>query len=252
MEIIKNIRYGKLTDNTCVICLEDIREKKIKNLCCNHKLHKKCFKLFINSPSCNKQCPTCRADISGDIPIPQPQESIRRIASFMELLREPMPTIQHKCSNCNKNVNVSEESCQAIKSPCGCYFHFDCIKNIDIIQCNKCNITIERKMMNSISYLYFETGYLTWIGPILICKQRGCHSRCNPKRFGYCAEHNKSLASNKAVILTLQYFVKFVKLQNNKQEYFNKVLNFMYVNYEHVDEWLMDFNEIHRRIVSEI
>lgn len=251
MEIIKIIRFGKKTENICAICLENIREKKIRNLYCNHKLHKKCFKYLISTSNFNNQCPTCRAYIGNDvlyesdpsIPItPLPKRIEINPPPFFDLQLDNSP----KCGFCNQIVNLNKEKCETLKADCNCYFHFDCVKNCKKINCNNCFRMVERKKMNALSYLYLETGYLNWVGPILTCKNKNCLNPTNPGRYGFCDLHNNLLASEKTIILALQYFVKFVKgTKTNKQDFFTKILYMFQSNFEIIKDWNLDFNEIH-------
>lgn len=48
-------------EDTCSICLDEIKiNKKIYNLSCNHKFHKKCLKNWLKEKF---SCPTCRIEI---------------------------------------------------------------------------------------------------------------------------------------------------------------------------------------------
>lgn len=60
----KKLRTELSCDNTCTICLEDIRPNQITTIIgCKHVFHKKCAKEWFTK-KCNKPvCPCCRTDV---------------------------------------------------------------------------------------------------------------------------------------------------------------------------------------------
>jgi len=237
MEIIKKIKWGKITDNTCPICIQNIREKKIKNLECNHKLHIKCFNEMISSPHFNNKCPICRTDIDLEDTI----ELIQPSFQFQDGDKK-------KCGFCQEIITLNINDPNIIKSSCSCYFHFDCIKDKKNILCINCNIQVLRKKMNPLSYNKLDDCYNKWIGPISPCRQEGCTNHSDFQRYNYCLIHGMEKATINEIILTLQYFVKFIKERKNKTKLFGKVLYLIHSNNKLLTYWGADFNDIHHYV----
>ena len=106
MELYQRIKFGELTENTCAICMENIREKEIFSLPCKHIFHQKCFGYFMGS-RCEKNCPTCRAPIATHSR-PLREESVSRGGlTIAEIMSEPEVNID--CEICKKELNSEKE-----------------------------------------------------------------------------------------------------------------------------------------------
>jgi len=198
-----------LTDRTCPICFDDISDEDEYVLSCNHILHKKCSLLLMHS-KIEKKCPKCRHCIlNPDI-------------SFL-------PDFTMECSICCREMKFDPALCDLVVSnDCGCYFHYDCIKEMEKIGCRRCGCDVDRKNIDAMSYLYFDTGYEKWVGKIQCCRKSDCWKIGNPKRFGYCINHQQKIARNCSVILSFIFMIRYCRNQdqNIRRETFNYLLYF--------------------------
>lgn len=243
MEIIQRYKHGKLTEHTCSICLENIREKQIKDLPCKHKLHIDCYDAFMTS-NCLKQCPTCRIDL-----VPQNGETRSNLRLSQLTIQNIISSGSINCSVCNQTIDLDESACDIVYSnQCRCFFHFDCVRFNDTINCQKCRVNVSRESLDALSYLYFETGYKKWVGKIPKCKITDCKNISNPKRHGYCREHCGYIMQNSSIIITLQYFVKYVKNTNEiqRQKIFELVSEYVNRRFPDVLSRDIDIKDIHR------
>ena len=153
---------------------------------------------------------------------------------------------------CSTDVDLRPYKCEAfLATDCGCIFHYNCIKKVEpSYQCTKCEKLINLENIEALSYLYLNEGYLSWIGPYSKCREYNCPNEGNPKRFNYCLNHNETLTTNRAVILTFHYFTRFVRDtdQSKKNYIFLKVLEYMYIYHRWEEVESVNFQEIRKRI----
>ena len=215
--------------NDCCICLEELDKDAVKEdivyLQCFHKMHKECFSSFMKS-SAAKKCPLCRNSINIDIDY-------------------------YTCGICNEKITSKPEDCDTLRSEeCGCIFHFKCIKSIREFYCKTCNRTINTENVDALTYLYFANAYDKWIGCEQKCKKEGCYNRGNPKRLGFCCNHNSTMVTNISVILSFGYIIRYVyDLDTNKRsEIFIKLIDYMYKNHPYDDFNVFDYKKAKENI----
>ena len=211
-----------MTTEICSICLENIEEDKCQ-LDCNHSLHTNCYNSLIKSSN-SRKCPLCRADF--------------KIKTMI-------------CTLCNCEMDCDQYKCDVlISEECGCMFHYDCLRKSRTVECVKCDKTLSTEKFTAISFLHFENAYLKWVGKIQLCRDQTCFKMCNPARFGYCYQHKKQLSSNKAIVLTFNYFIRYVYETDVKRrnEIFYEILSYM--NLHHVMDDIKDvnFEEVRRNV----
>jgi len=223
-EIEAELNRRKQLEKTeiCPICIEDIIEEEKHELICKHILHKKCYESFVKSPAF-KKCPLCREDIFKDLNI---------------------------CQLCNKEMNINPDDCEVVKSICGCLFHYDCIKYLNDIYCVRCDRRIIRERVEALTYFRFETQHVKWIGPFLKCKFEGCCHNANPSYFGYCDNHREKKSTNKAIILSYVYFLKYIfeECEVKRANIFLKLIEYMNANHRLDDIEEVNFPKVKENI----
>ena len=206
--------------NTCPICLDDVSEKDMHILSCQHFMHKKCYLKLLKDA--NKKCPECKREIYN----------------------------QYKCSICCNYLKLDESDCDTFRSlKCGCLFHYDCIKKHRKINCNNCSTEINHKNMEPLSYIYFENAYKRWIGKIQKCKDENCNQQGNPIRYGYCIFHKKEKISETIFINALTFFSRFIieNDENKRINEFYKIIDFCskkIITEENINEMYQKYIEI--------
>jgi len=214
-----------MEENPCCICLQDLNND-IEVLTCNHKLHKNCYKSLMKSTA-QKKCPMCRVDIKYATNV---------------------------CGICNQEMNLNPQSCECIISgDCGCIFHYNCMKEItEKTYCTRCDIEIYRKNFNAMSYLYFPEGHRMWIGDRLKCLHSGCNNYGIPNNYGYCHFHSIASSTNRAIVSSFAYMIKYVSSQNSTERnlIFLKSIKYMNENYKLADIEEINFESVHTAIQS--
>ena len=203
----------------CSICFDDVIGDNSKELVCNHFMHKTCYDSFLKSPA-QKRCPMCRKDIFKDMNI---------------------------CQICRLEMDIRPDVCEVVESStCGCLFHYRCLKNVKIFFCRRCTNSVNIEYSDLLSYLYFATQHIKIIGNIPICKKEGCLNIGNPSRFGFCDEHNDNKSSNKAIILSFMYFVRYVNDEDEERKYeiFLELVKYMNKNHKFDDPEQVDFFKV--------
>lgn len=208
----------------CSICFDFIDKKEMYKLNCNHCLHNSCYNNFLKSPAL-KKCPMCRTDIFKDMNL---------------------------CQICKKEMNIDPTACEVIQSnTCGCLFHYKCLKSQKTFFCERCYNIADIENSDALSYLYFATGHMEWIGKIPICLHPNCTNIGYPNHFGYCDTHSKNVSSNKAIILSFIYFIRYVDTsdQDERNKIFIDLVDYMDKNHKYNSPEEVDFPTL-RKIIG--
>jgi len=115
-----------------------------------------------------------------------------------------------------------------------------------IFYCERCYNLVSIEFADFLSYLYFATMHQKIIGSTNKCKIKGCNFFGTPNRFGYCGEHQTSLSSNKAVILSFMYYSRFVNNVNEEtgNNIFIEIVKYMNEHHKFAEPEEVDFFQV--------